>query len=94
MSGQGVAHMTLGVHVRNKTSMGVEVFDAREHAGPFVTVQIGDTPSSVSLFVRDEDDLNRLLTAVGEARAKLAGAITRAKRDKATQPELPDLAAS
>lgn len=38
----------------------------------FVTVEVGEAPGMVSLFLRDEDDMDRLAAAVSEARAKLA----------------------
>lgn len=96
MSGeQGPAQMTLGVHIRPETSIGVEVYEATGVRGAFVTVAIGELPAEVSLFLRNEDEANRLVQAVGEARARLVGAQTRAKRaEQPEQPELPVVAAS
>jgi hypothetical protein len=84
MSGEnGATHVRVCVHVQPETALTVKAFDS------FVTLDVGELPGAVSLFLRDEDDVNRLAAAVGEARAKLVGALTRAKQEAAGQPELP-----
>lgn len=80
--------VTVCVHVHAQTRVGVEVFENPGRA-PFVTLQLGELPGAASLFLRDEDAANALVAAVGEARAKLVGALTRAKQEAAGQRELP-----
>jgi hypothetical protein len=48
------------------------------------SVDIGDGRNTTTVTVTDEDTLNRLVAAFGEARAKFVGAQTRMQ-----QPELP-----
>lgn len=85
----GIGLLTVGVHVRPATSLAVETYEATDRRGPFVVVQVGEDGNEVTFFVREEETLNRLLDVIGEARAKLAGAITRAKHTEQGQPELP-----
>lgn len=80
--------VTVNVHLHEQSPVTVEVFETAEH-GPFVTVQLGDLPGTVSLYLRDEDAINALAAAVGQARAKLVGAQTRVKNEAAGQRELP-----
>lgn len=82
-----MSRVTVNVHVAAGDNREVHAYEA-EH-GPFVALQIGEDFRGVTLMVRDEESLNDLASMVAEARARLAAVINRAKRDAATQPELP-----
>lgn len=59
-----------------------------DRAEPFVSIVIGEGGHGVTLIASDEETLNALAIAIGQARAKLVGAITRAKRPDAKHGEL------
>ncbi|MQA78105.1 MAG: hypothetical protein GEV10_06450 [Streptosporangiales bacterium] len=80
--------VTTNVHLRAGMPFGVTAFDANDRRGPFVSVDLGDGLTTVSLFIEDEDTANRLIAVAGEARAKLVGAMTRARQAESGQPEL------
>ena len=89
------AWTSVSVHPRVDTSMGVRVVEASEQSEGFVSLVIGDSGHGVTILVTDEETINALAVLVGQARAKLVGVITRAKRahaEQAEQPELPELA--
>lgn len=82
--------VSVEMHVYPGTGVLVKTFDAAaEQREPFVVLQVGAAEGRVAFFVTDEEALNALASAVGEARAKLVGAITRAKTEQAGQQELP-----
>lgn len=71
------------------TPMKVTVFTG-EHTGKVLaSIEIGDVGHGISLLVSDEETVNALACVIGEARAKLVAAVTRAKQEAAGQPELP-----
>ena len=83
------AYTSVSVLPKVDTSVSVRVSDG---VAPHVSIVIGDGGQGVTVIATEEETLNTLLAAVGEARAKLVGAIGRAKRQDEAQREL--LAAS